>query len=267
MSHFMCAVITDGTKTVEEMMAPYQENNMDTVPPEYLEFVDETETYHEEYESSTLRFSFDPSDEDSPILYPPWGKPLLIEGHQPKSLDDYETPEGWETTDIPLCVVFTAFASFMACMHPDVEAGEYGSYGYWENPNARWDWYTELSSPSWFDDVIGSAPVKLRDIDFDAVRHVEIAKREWERDHDDPYFRMFFSRGMSREQYVDAAAHLSFWACITPDGKWHDVAKMGWFGMADVSADEYHDWCVRFSRRFIDPFDGNCVMHVVNCHI
>jgi len=40
MSHFCVLVIGDN---VDERMEPYQENNMDTVPPEFLEFVDETE--------------------------------------------------------------------------------------------------------------------------------------------------------------------------------------------------------------------------------
>lgn len=29
MSHFAVAVISDGTKTIEELLAPYQENNME----------------------------------------------------------------------------------------------------------------------------------------------------------------------------------------------------------------------------------------------
>ena len=40
MSHFKVAVITYGNKTVEELMAPYQENNCGDVPRRFLEIND-----------------------------------------------------------------------------------------------------------------------------------------------------------------------------------------------------------------------------------
>lgn len=39
MSHFTVAVFSDGSKTVEKLLAPYQENNMGDCPKEYLERV------------------------------------------------------------------------------------------------------------------------------------------------------------------------------------------------------------------------------------
>ena len=45
MSHFTVAVITDDINKLEGMLAPYQENNMDDCPREYLEFNSNTITY------------------------------------------------------------------------------------------------------------------------------------------------------------------------------------------------------------------------------
>lgn len=55
MSHFTVAVFSNGTKTVEELLAPYQENNMGDCPKEYLEFVSATEREREEYETGGVK--------------------------------------------------------------------------------------------------------------------------------------------------------------------------------------------------------------------
>jgi hypothetical protein len=55
MSHFAVAVFTkEGGKTVEELLAPYQENNMDDCPEEYLQFTDKEDDYREEYEKDSI---------------------------------------------------------------------------------------------------------------------------------------------------------------------------------------------------------------------
>lgn len=62
MSHFTVAVFSDGRKMVEELLAPYQENNMGVCPKEYLEFVSATEREREVYERAekdSLGFRYD----------------------------------------------------------------------------------------------------------------------------------------------------------------------------------------------------------------
>lgn len=127
MRRFLCAVMTDGTRTVEELMAPYVRGDEG-----HLEYVDEDEGYREEYESSTLPFAFDPVDESGPVLYPLWGK---------------APHDGWATADIPASMVYDTFERYMAQLHPGVPVDEYGGHGRWENPNARIEGYVELASP------------------------------------------------------------------------------------------------------------------------
>ena len=59
--HFPIAVITKGKPTeadIEELMAPFQENNMGDVPEEYLEFCpiddDELQDFQNQYEDATI---------------------------------------------------------------------------------------------------------------------------------------------------------------------------------------------------------------------
>lgn len=275
MSHFPCAVITDGTKTVRELMAPYQENNMDTVPREFLEFFDVTDEYLERYRNEDITFCFDPDDPYGPVLHPPYSDACRRESASEYSLnsDDYETPEGWIETKIPLKLIYSTFDDFMR-YHIGEERDENGKYGYWENPNAKWDWYEEYGTPSWVDDYVGNVPVRLDDIKFDPDEN-ERKAREFIREHPagdeslhglERYLRM---RDMTDEQYIEAERHLSLWSCITPDGKWHEAAKMHAFGISDsdMSGDDFYKWSLEFKKRFIDPYDGSCVLHVVDCHI
>ena len=54
MSHFTVAVFSDGNNTVEELLAPYQENNMGDCPEEYMEFNDVTDEYLDRYQNEEV---------------------------------------------------------------------------------------------------------------------------------------------------------------------------------------------------------------------
>jgi hypothetical protein len=266
LSHFTCAVITDGTKTVEELMAPYQENNMETVPQEYLEFVDETGELMDEYESKSFIYYRNPD---------PYGTMSLMWQYDAVFKDergDYNPPDGYAKVEVPRKLVFPTFERYMREFY-DREPEEDGRYGYWENPNARWDWYTELESPCWADSVLGQTPTRLSGIRFNPTVG-ETDARDFIRAHPSgdkgihDLRRYWAMHNMTDEQYVEAKRHLSFWACVTPDGKWHEVAEMLMFGVSeDVGGDAHYKWCVEFRGRFIDPYDGNYILHVLDCHI
>lgn len=106
--HFAIAVITHGMPTeedLEDLLAPFQENNMGTVREEYLEFcpIDEEEVneYKEEYETKTI----EKDGQERPI------KELM-------SFREYMTEHVQYAYD---------------------EASQ--QYGYYSNPNSHWDWY------------------------------------------------------------------------------------------------------------------------------
>ncbi len=53
MSHFAVAVFTKEGQKIEELLAPYQENNMGDCPKHFLEFHDVEEEYKTQFETDT----------------------------------------------------------------------------------------------------------------------------------------------------------------------------------------------------------------------
>lgn len=97
MSHFKVAVFEKKKgPSVDDLLAPYQENNESSCPKEYLEFIDVEDEYLEGY------------NEDN---------------------------EGYNT-----------FEEYMEDRYGGPRDEETERYGYWENPNAKWDWYRVLES-------------------------------------------------------------------------------------------------------------------------
>ena len=57
-------------------------------------------------------------------------------------------------------------------------------------------------------------------------------------------------------------------AVITPDGGWHEVGEMGWWGCSDETGEEMIDWIDHFAERFILPYsNGDYEITAVDCHI
>lgn len=96
---------------VGRMLAPYQENNMGDCPVEYLEFNDMTHEV-EEAANEVIKEGFYMAEEHPDFI----GK---------KILDFYGSKE--------------EVASEHCGYRKDEKTGK---FGYWENPNAKWDWWS-----------------------------------------------------------------------------------------------------------------------------
>lgn len=294
MTHFAVAVISDGTKTVDELLAPYQENNMGTCPREYLEFFDEEDEYLEEYQNDSVKVAKMP---DGRLLYP-WDDEFRKDGAFGFGSGTHEVPEGIPLVKVPFKEKYATFEQFVADWHGISERNpETGRYGYFENKDARWDWYQvggrwrgmlraaegELGEPSWFNkgkDLPAGRfdSARIKDIDFSPNQEVyELAIAEWEYniegEGDDQDLEWLFSMEYmvkhygSKEAYAEIESTVFWRAVVTPDGEWHEVGGMGWFGCSSESGEEYADWALRFKERFIDPCDPEFTLTVVDCHI
>lgn len=260
MSHFKVAVITDGTKSVGELLAPYQEGGIEDVPREFLEFVDCTEEVTSEYEEEYHDFYFDP-DASTYTLHSKYD-PIFDKGD-----GNFEYPKEWHKVRVPMKLMYPDISEYASVYHGyDSESGH---YGYWENPNAKWDWFTPLPEHgTWCDDYMGGAVVRLSDISFDPEKQFREEAKWWDEHHDeDSLLTYFHIHDMDREHFLETAKHLWFRAVITPDGEWHEVGRMGWWGMSSEKSDETYEWAIHFEERFIDPLPDTCVLHVVDCHI
>jgi len=120
MSHFTVLVKVTPEKlaeygnvqdAVDAMLAPYHENNMGNCPKQYLEFYDKTDEIMADADKIIEPDSH--MAERHPDLV---GKTYL---------DAYEGD----------------LDSFIEAYHGYKKDPETGKYGYWENPNKKWDWY------------------------------------------------------------------------------------------------------------------------------
>jgi len=272
MSHFKVAVITYGNKTVEELMAPYQENNCGDVPRRFLEFNDCNEEYRTEYENETLGFVY-----QGGRLLPKWDKAFKKFKRDSLGIDNavYEIPDDARIVEVPFKAIYPTFEDYLREWIEASVDEETGRYGYWENPNAKWDYWTELDERgTWLDDYMGGNGLRICDLKFDSDRQ-RIEEAEWWRQNMegdgnrevDSLLNYFHTRDMTKEQFIEASGHLWFRAVVTPDGTWHEVGEMGWFGMSSESSDDVYEWAIKFEERFIQPLNPNCEIHVVDCHI
>lgn len=301
MSHFAVAVISDGTKTIEELLAPYQENNMGDCPKEYLEFNNVEEEYRQQYENGGATYVFMP---DGRRLFP-WDEEFRVDGSFGFGSETHEVPEHLEQRLIPYKETFVTFDDYMREWCDYEKDPETGEYGYWENPNAKWDWW--LCGGRWRAQVRASegdcAPYpkynfggettweEATDYPLEHFDQAKLGDMIWDRDEteekrlndqwrawvdgeevegvdDPPPLAVIRTKQYGdRETYVLCNSTMWWRAVITPDGKWHEVGEMGWRGMSSESGGELVEWARAFKERFIDPYPPEYVLTVIDCHI
>lgn len=298
MSHFTVAVLTNEGDSHEDLLAPYQENNMGDCPEEILEFQDETEEIERQYQTGTMPMIEGPDGK----LYYTWDKKFRKSSYLWNN--EYEYPEGYKKVTRP-------YSDFFATI--DVFADEYygytrnddGQFGYTTNPNAQWDWYqvggrwpgmlllkkgaegtkgeiTLLADQEFKDsaykEVDGHMSVDsalLRDIDWEKMREVSLKQAElsWEDaqlllDPIKRNWRFGVMENETKEAFLERTASFYTFAVITPDGEWHEKGSMGWFGASTETEEESKEWNQSFYDTFIKGLDqDNVTLTIVDCHI
>lgn len=170
MSHFSVMVIGEHP---ELQMQPYQENNMGDCPEKYMEFYSVEEESREEYENNTLtpknftyeRLNFDKTTRER-VISAKVGDLLLNIEYKPdliypvklgfiyeiKKLDCFfrvaeiinDTTLALEKVNKPERQKIKDQKSFIEYVEEDcgyVYSDKNNAFGYYENPNAKWDWY------------------------------------------------------------------------------------------------------------------------------
>lgn len=134
MSHFNVVVVGPD---FEGQLAAYQENNNLDCPQEYLEFDDCTEEYLSEYETGKIQLveladgsRFARHDARFRVAKP--GDPFATCGTV--------YPDGAKEIEVPFTEHYATFGEF-AEKENGADQGSPGRYGYWFNPDAKWDWY------------------------------------------------------------------------------------------------------------------------------
>jgi len=148
-------------------------------------------------------------------------------------------------------------------------------YGYWENPNKKWDSWRPIP---WLKLKNGRKAVtaKIKDIDFSP--DPEIYAREirfWEINTDgqkpesqeDEILHMlmlqetpeyYLKKYTDKKEYATSQARLSTWAVVTPDGKWHEPSS--------TTHDSVNEFKTKVNN-ILEETNPEYHLTIVDCHI
>jgi hypothetical protein len=290
MSHFVVAVITDSLDKVEKLLAPYQENNMGTCPQEYLEFNDVEDEFRLVYDTQSSEMV---KMEDGSLLAP------YDDAFRTVPYGECEVPSHLERVNISHQERFPSFELYMEEYEGYKNKDEItGKYGYWKNPNAKWDWWTV--GGRWSNTLIlksgknaDAAPIKdiffIEDENLEEILTVTIegfrvpaplapsfqivaseASKAWDEVMDGKGFfkpEYFQKRYGSKEGFIKERLTFSTYGVVTPDGEWHEPGEMGWFGVSSASPEEAKQFSKSYYDTFIKTADPNHYLVLVDCHI
>lgn len=259
MSHFAVAVIHREEQEIDGLLAPYMENCCGTPDYKYMVFYGGIEEHGDEYENDSVERVKMPDGR----LLAPWDDEVKGD----------EMPAGSELVQVPFKELYPTIEAFLRDWHGQDIDELTGRYGYWQNPNAKWDWYDGGGGRyrKYAEELMGFQSGPVADIRFDSDARRDGAEKWWDENMDDEgkpknVFAAFGCDKMTREQFIESSAHLSYRAVVTPDAEWHEPGEMGLWGMSSESGDEMHDWRIHFEERFIEPYQ-DCIITVVDCHI
>lgn len=170
--HYLITVLSKEGQDIKEQLAPFQENNEGDCPKEYLEFVSVTEKEKKIYENDIVeRVKLADGS-----LVSPWDDCLFREITK-EEYEEYEKQDkpcsclyhsniadkpfygirdlehiGAVKVEIPYKELYPTFEEYMKKTSSRKFDEEMQDYGYWENPNAKWDWY--LIGGRWSDRLV-----------------------------------------------------------------------------------------------------------------
>lgn len=130
MSHF--TMIVFGTE-IDEQLFPFNEQSEE---PEHKSFVSTEAEDMSKYLTKTLKVITLP-DGTTTNKYDE--KYRVVEGGFSSS--SYVYPEGHSIEEKKFCEYFKTFEQYMESWCSSTRDEETGEYGYWCNPNGKWDWY------------------------------------------------------------------------------------------------------------------------------
>ncbi len=175
-----------------------------------------------------------------------------------------------------------------------------GNWGYWSNPNSKWDWYSvggrwrgyfllkpgakgELGEPSWCNDKESAEKLKgkadianVEDIDWDKMdegyrKRAEKAWDEYQKELvegkiklGDAYFQHGVEKGDTKEKYLAReGVYAPF--CVCKDGEWYERGSMGWWGMVSDEKDS-KKWKQEW-KKLLSELPGDTMLVAVDFHI
>lgn len=112
-----------------------------------------------------------------------------------------------------------------------------GDYGYFCNPNAKWDYYDEdtYDPRAVNEEYKNSLYSEITDIEDIRLKNIN-------------------------KKFIP-------WAFVTPDGAWHEPGTCGWFGMSDETPESMEEFKNEYKTFIQDAANQNLLMKILDCHI
>lgn len=162
---------------------------------------------------------------------------------------------------------------------------ETGKRGYWENPNAKWDWWRIGGRYSgWFKTKTGQSVNygQIGELDFSPDQKAyQSAIRFWEvnvegaplqpGEDEEDFFNFFrpeyyLKQYGTKEAYAASQADVAPWAFVTASGEWCEKGKMGWWAVNDATKDSRVAFREAFHKALQDAAPTDYIV-LVDCHI
>ena len=145
MSHYTMLVAAKDTGELSEKLLPYYEygcGEYDELVKPYLVFKDCTEEIDESYEDTIERVVVIDGNENPRLVskYDGMFRIPYKRGDDICSMS-HEIPKELSVIDVPHKALYKSKDDFVTEWHGYEYNKELGVYGYWHNPNKKWDWY------------------------------------------------------------------------------------------------------------------------------
>ena len=172
-------------------------------------------------------------------------------------------------------------------------------YGYYHNPNAKWDWHqvggrwagyfrlregehgikgepsllmSDEDKEKTLTEPLIADIVRKGDVDFEGMllEKEAHAKESWKKYQEqletgtNPYFEFGVKEGDTEESYVKRHTSFATFA-VVKDGKWYEKGQMGWWGIVADEKDQ-SIWEEEFSK-LLEDLPDDTLLALVDCHI
>jgi hypothetical protein len=304
MSHYIVAVFTeDDGKTIDELLEPYYEERE---VPQYVSYTKEQliENYKkhmENYKNSTYaEFLADPEKYKADIFDQAQNNPFDNEERAERHIKYLEE-------EFPQRLLWTDEEIYQHEIqdYESNEIDENGSVLSTSNPEGYWDWYeiggradgflrvnlrAQIIQPNNKDKNKSTAfndtytkymnSARVRDIDFSpdpesykrrerfwdvVVDGAEPTEKEAYLSTYNPQY--YLDRYGTKENYATLESSWYTRAVVLPDGSWHEMGRMGWWGISSETDEEAIAWLQNYKKTFIDTANPDWTLTIVDCHI
>lgn len=233
MSHFLVGVFIKEDnieKNITEALAPFQENNMNDCPKEYLEFIECTDDFMKEYEEHK---------EDYATLN--------------EFMEYYYGCEKHEETGV-----------YGRWENPNAKWDWYEIGGRWEgsliNKNGEVCDYAKVKDIDW------KAMVKQDAKDAETIWNDTMNTCDGNNDSMIKRFSGILETD-TKESFISRRSKFRTYAVLDIKGKWHSQGEMISFGISKETEGAAESWEDNYFENFINNADENLIFCLVDCHI